>query len=292
MGDNSKNVEKSVQKPTPFVKWAGGKRQLVDELIDRMPSEYGHYFEPFVGAGALLFELTPINATISDLNGDLINVYKCIKSKTNYPKLIELLDQHEKEHSEEHFIITRHDDRTDGFQNKTAAEKAARAIYLNKTCFNGLYRVNSEGYFNVPSSKKKKVNLYNKDNMKTLHNYLFSKHVQIIHSDFEKVLKDAKKGDFVYLDPPYDQEDTQSFVSYTKQNFNKDDQKRLSKCIDELNAKGVYIMLSNSDTSYIRELYSNYNIDTVFASRLINSKPSGRSKIKELIITNYQKGNI
>lgn len=276
-----------IEKPSPFVKWAGGKRQLVDELKDNLPSNFNNYFEPFVGAGALLFDLTPEHATISDLNEELINVYRCIKSKTNFPKLLKLLDEHEQKHSEDHYIKTRDIDRSEDYQEKTIYEKAARSIYLNKTCFNGLYRVNSAGYFNVPSSKKKTIKTYDMDNMKILHKYLNKKHVKIKNADFEKAVKEAQEGDFVYFDPPYDQIGNQSFVSYTKYSFSKDDQLRLFNVFTDLTNKGVYVMLSNSDTQFIKELYKNFKIVTVEAWRLINSKKDGRNKVKEVIITNY-----
>jgi len=277
-----------VEKPSPFVKWAGGKRKLLDYLNALKPRTFGEYYEPFVGAGALLFDLTPPVATISDLNDELINIYKCIKSKKTYPVLLTILEQHEISHSEDHYYKTRGIDREADYRNRSRAERAARAIYLNKTCFNGLYRVNSNGFFNVPSAKKTSVKIYDLENLKRLHKYLNKKRVKIRCCDFERAVKKASEGDFVYFDPPYDQDENQSFISYTQVPFNKLDQKRLFDTFCSLTEKGVLVMLSNSDTPYIRELYSNYYIHTAYAYRLINSKADGRSKVRELIITNYR----
>lgn len=249
-----------------------------------------NYFEPFVGAGALLFELTPKNAQISDLNEELINVYKCIKSPKSFGILIKLLDTHQNNHSEEHYYKTRGEDKEPTYGNLTKEQKAARAIYLNKTCFNGLYRVNSNGKFNVPSSKKEIVKTYDGDNMNLLHQYLLNEKVSIRCADFAKAVMKAKRGDFVYFDPPYDQETKNSFVSYTKYNFDQDEHQRLFRTILKLHNKGVYVMLSNSNTKFIRELYSDktiFNVYEIEVRRMINSKSSGRTITNELIITTY-----
>ncbi len=287
MNEAKNNQVDSKEKLTPFVKWAGGKRQLLDYLIALSPKEYNNYYEPFVGAGALLFALTPDNAMIGDLNKELINVYKSVKYEKYFNDLLEVLSKHEEDHSDKHFYEIRDLDREENFQSKSVTERAARAIYLNKTCFNGLYRVNSSGYFNVPSARKKDVKTYDKTNMESLHKYLHEKNVKIRCADFTVILRNAKEGDFVYLDPPYDQEDGSSFVSYTKYNFNRKDQRRLYKTFVRLSNKNIKVMMSNSDTKFIRDLYKEYNIRHVYAYRLINSKSKGRGKIKEVIITNY-----
>lgn len=272
----------------PIVKWAGGKRQLIDKLLELMPSNYNHYFEPFVGGGALLFELMPDNATINDINHELLAIYKSLGNEEDYKLMIQELEKHERLHSEEHYYEVREEDRNPHFQDLPNWKRASRAIYLNKSCFNGLYRVNANGYFNVPSGKKKKVQTYDKENIEKLHNYFMTKKVTILEGDFTKAVETAKAGDFVYFDPPYDPfEDKKSFNSYTKFNFSKNDQKRLADLFYELANNGVYVMLSNHNTKFINELYHNYNIHVVEAKRMINADSNGRGNVEEVIITNY-----
>lgn len=272
----------------PVVKWAGGKRQLIDKLIELMPDEYDYYFEPFVGGGALLFELMPENATINDVNEELLCIYNCLAGKDDFKLMINELENHEKNHSEKYFYQIRELDRTPDYQNFPIWKRASRTIYLNKSCFNGLYRVNSKGYFNVPSGKKKKVQTYDKDNMLKLHNYFINSGITILSGDFTKAVEKTQRGDFVYFDPPYDPfDDKDTFTSYTKFNFNKDDQVRLADLFKELDNKGVYVMLSNHNTKLINELYENYNINVVNAKRMINSNAKGRGNVEEVIITNY-----
>lgn len=268
----------------PFVKWAGGKRQIIDELLKYVPKSYNTYFEPFVGGGALFFELEPKKAVINDFNKELIGVYQTVKQKNNHVKLMELLDEYEKNHTEENYYKIRNLDRNkDEFNRLKKIDKAARVLYLNKTCFNGLYRVNSKGEFNVPFNNKKSVNLYEEDNLEDIHKYLYENKVSITSGDYRKCLRKAKKGDFVYLDPPYDE----TFTSYTKNDFDRDDQITLSNEFKKLNKKGVKVMLSNNNTDLIRELYKNFNIHIVNAKRNINSKSDGRGYVEEVIITNY-----
>lgn len=274
-------------KGKPFVKWAGGKRQIIDKLKKHLPEKFDTYYEPFVGGGALLFELSPKKAVINDSNAELINVYRCLCDEDKFKKMCSVLNHYEKEHSEEFYYEIRNKDRSISSYNRLSDyTKAARTIYLNKACFNGLYRVNSKNQFNVPFGKKTKVNTYEGSNLITVSNYLTINDVTILCVDFEEAVKDAKKGDFVYFDPPYDS-DTSTFNSYTEDGFGKEEQVRLAKVYKELANRGVYVMLSNHNTSLVKELYKDYNIDVIEAKRNINSNGKKRGYVEEVIITNY-----
>ena len=274
-------------KGKPFVKWAGGKRQIIDMLIKYAPREFNTYYEPFVGGGALFFELSPKKGVINDSNEELINIYKCLCNEDKFKKMCSVLNHYEKEHNEEFYYKIRNKDRNKNAYNKLADyTKAARTIYLNKACFNGLYRVNSKNEFNVPFGKKNKVNTYDGSNLITVSNYLTLNNIKICNEEFEKSVKTAKKGDFVYFDPPYDS-DTSTFNSYTEEGFGKEEQKRLAKVFKELDKKGVYVMLSNHNTVLVNELYKDYNIHVIEAKRNINSNGKKRGKVEEVIITNY-----
>lgn len=274
---------------TPLVKWAGGKRQLLDELKMHMPKKYKTYYEPFVGGGALFFAIQPKNAVINDLNTELANLYRTVRTNNSYKKLLETLDKHEVQHSEEYYYNLRNIDRNKEEYNKmNRYEKSARALYINKACFNGLYRVNSKGEFNVPFNGKKTIKTYELSNLNSMHEYLSSNNIKICSKDYEKVVATAKKNDFVYFDPPYDVlEDKNSFTSYTKNDFDKKEQERLCKVFKKLDKKGVKVMLSNSNTEFIRNLYKDFNIHIVKARRNINSKGDNRGEVEEVIITNY-----
>ena len=272
----------------PFVKWAGGKTQLLDKIKELMPENYETYYEPFLGGGALFFNLTPEKAVVSDYNEELINACPSFKSKNDYQTMIEEILKHEKNHSEEYYYKVREMDRKESYSELPISIKAARLIYLNKACFNGLYRVNSKGHFNVPSGKREVVRAYQDELFNDLHEYLSNSKITILNGDFEKAVESAVKGDFVYFDPPYDTFDDQNnFTTYTKNSFGKEEQKRLSNVYKELDKKGVYVMLSNHNTDFISELYAGFNIEVVHARRAINSKGSGRGKVEEVIITNY-----
>ena len=272
----------------PFAKWAGGKTQLLSKIKELMPSSFNTYFEPFVGGGALFFDIAPKSAVINDTNAELISVYKCFENEKEYYLLLEELKKHEKNHSEEYYYKIREMDRCEEFSCLPTYIRAARMLYLNKACFNGLYRVNAKGYFNVPSGKKDKVTTYEKKNMDAIKEYFKSNNITILNSDFEEAVKNAKKGDFVYFDPPYDTLDNKdSFTSYSKDEFGKDEQRRLAKVFKKLSAKSVKVMLSNHNTSFINELYKDYNIHVVEARRNINANGSGRGNVEEVIITNY-----
>ena len=274
-------------KGRPFVKWAGGKRQIIDKLKKYVPEEFGTYYEPFVGGGALLFELSPSVAVINDSNEELMNVYNVLCNEEKFKKMCSVLNTYEAKHSEEFFYDIRNKDRNKNTYNRLADyTRAARTIYLNKACFNGLYRVNSKNEFNVPFGKKLKVNTYDGSNLIVVSNYLTINDVKILCADFEEAVSTAKKGDFVYFDPPYDS-DTQTFNSYTETGFDKDEQRRLAKVFKELDSKGVYVMLSNHNTVLVNELYGNYNIHIIEAKRAINANGKKRGKIEEVIITNY-----
>lgn len=275
-------------KGKPFVKWAGGKRQVINELLKYVPDEFDTYYEPFVGGGALLFELSPKKAVINDSNEELMNVYNVLCNEEKFKKMCNLLNSYETKHSEEFYYNIRNKDRSKtAFNRLSDYTRAARTIYLNKACFNGLYRVNSKNEFNVPFGKKTHVNTYEGSNLITVSNYLTMNDVKILSVDFEEAVKDAKKGDFVYFDPLYDS-DTKSFTSYTETGFDKSEQTRLARVFKELDKKGVYVMLSNHSTVLVNELYKGYHIYTIEAKRNINANGKKRGKVEELIITNYE----
>lgn len=275
-------------KGKPFVKWAGGKRQIVDKLLMYAPDEFNTYYEPFVGGGALLFELSPKKAVINDSNKELINVYNVLRNEEKFKKMCSILNTYEKNNSEEFYYELRNKDRNkSSFDRLSDYKRAGRTIYLNKACFNGLYRVNSKNEFNVPFGKKTKVNTYDIGNLITVSNYLTMNDIKILNVDFEDSVKDAQKGDFIYFDPPYDSE-TSIFNSYTEAGFGKEEQRRLAKVYKELSNKGCYVMLSNNNTTLIKELYKDFNIHIIEAKRSINSNGKKRGKVEEVIITNYK----
>lgn len=274
-------------KGKPFVKWAGGKRQILDQLKEYLPTQYNCYYEPFIGGGALFFELAPKKAIINDSNKELMNVYQVLRDYEKYTKMCKILNKYEANHSEEQYYKIRNLDKEKNFNKLSDYKKAARTLYLNKSCFNGLYRVNRKGHFNVPFNKNKKVNTYDSENLLTIHMHLNMNDITIQNIDFEESVKTAQKGDFIYFDPPYDS-DTTTFNSYTEEGFNKEEQRRLAKVFKELTDRGVYVMLSNHNTLLINELYKDYNIHKISAKRSINSKGNKRGKVEEVIITNYK----
>lgn len=279
-------------KAKPFVKWAGGKRQIIDKLTKLVPEKYDTYYEPFVGGGALLFELSPKKAVINDYNKELMNVYKTISDDNGYEEVIKILNKYEIKHSEEFYYKIRDIDRDESkFKKLSNPERAARTIYLNKACFNGLYRVNSKGYFNVPFNKKQAINTYDGQNMTLAYVYFQTNDVKMLSADFEEAVKDAKKGDFIYFDPPYDSENNTTFNDYTEGGFGKEEQIRLSKVFKDLHNRGCFVMLSNHNTTLVNELYEDFNIHVIKAKRNINSKGNKRGKVEEVIITNYETEN-
>ena len=211
---------KNYMSMSPVVKWAGGKRQIIDKIKAAMPEQFNNYYEPFVGGGAVLFELAPKNAVINDVNQELLAIYKCLQDSELFDLMVKELDVHENNHSEEYYYVVRGWDRNPRFELEPIWKRAARAVYLNKACFNGLYRVNAKGYFNVPSAKKEKVKTYDPENIECLHNYFSKENVVILSGDFVEACRTAKSGDFVYFDPQYDVlEDKQSFTAYSKFDF-------------------------------------------------------------------------
>lgn len=272
----------------PFVKWAGGKKQLLDDLLKYSPKTFNRYFEPFVGGGAFLFKLQPRDFVINDINSELISTYKCFTDEKEYKSLIKLLNVYEKLHSEEQYYQVRALDREANFKKLRLSKKAARLIYLNKSCFNGLHRVNKEGFNNVPSGKKAKVKTFEKDNFEEILSFFQTSQNLILNGNYKDAVQQATKGDFVYFDPPYDPiENKNSFTTYAKDSFGKNEQIELRDCFKELSDKGVFVMLSNHNTQFIRDLYKDFNIHIIKAKRIINSKADGRGYVEEVIITNY-----
>ena len=277
-------LEELQNKTYPIVKWVGGKRQLMFELLKNMPANYNRYFEPFIGGGALFFELQPKNGYISDMNEELINLYSVVRDDVD--GLTEDLGKHEV--SKEYFLNIRNIDRTEMFLRLSDIERASRFIYLNRTCFNGLYRVNSQGQFNVPFGNYSNPRIIDENNLRNCSELL--KNTEIKVADFSEILTKVQKSDFVYFDPPYvPLDDTSSFTSYTKAGFDIDMQFKLRDVCDELDSMGVKFMLSNSDTKLVNELYSNYEIKKVFASRAVNANADGRGKITEVLGTINEK---
>ena len=271
----------------PFVKWAGGKRQLLSKITAGMPKNFNSYYEPFVGGGALFMHLRQDNTVIGDMSKELYLAYKEIQKSPD--DLIKKLDNHESNHvlkSSEYYYQVRHLDRELGFDTLPDVDVVARFIYLNKACFNGLYRVNSKGYFNVPFGKKEKVKTYDKDNLIELSEYL-KESVDIRFGDFEETCHDISRGDFVFFDPPYDLLNETTFEKYNANSFGKDGQVRLANFAKELDKKGVYFMVTNHNTPLINELYKDFNIKVVAVKRMINSDASNRVG-EEVIITNYE----
>jgi len=271
----------------PFLKWAGGKRYLLPEIENRLPA-FKNYHEPFVGGGAVLFFLQPKRAFVNDINGEVINVYRVVKENVN--ELVKELKKHRKNNSSDYFYTIRDLDRNfKKFHVLNDIEKAARIIFLNKTCFNGLFRVNSQGQFNAPYGSYKNPNIVNEEVIRAVSKYLNSNEIEFSIGSFEKIIKKVKKEDFVYFDPPYDPvSDSSSFTGYSLDGFNREDQIRLKNICDELNKKGVKFILSNSATKFIKDLYKNYIIEIVEVPRSINSIASKRGKVEEVLVRNYE----
>jgi DNA adenine methylase len=275
--------------PKPFVKWAGGKRQLIPILNKNLPKTFGTYFEPFLGGGALLFhmltERNNQNYNISDLNSDLVLSYITIRDKVD--ELIISLKNHEKNYqknSKLYYYSIR------SSNPRSQIEKTSRLIFLNRTCFNGLYRVNSKGKFNVPLGRYTNPNIVNEENLRSVSNVLQSSKATILCRDFEAVLRDAKKDDLVYFDPPYQPvSDTANFTSYTNKDFTFNDLIRLSKLCMKLDSKGCKVLLSNSNSKDVTDMFDMkiWKITKIHANRSINSNSKKRTGHFELLIKNY-----
>jgi DNA adenine methylase len=265
-------------KAKPFLKWAGGKNQLLPEILARLPERFNRYFEPFIGGGAVLFALEPRRAFISDINETLINTYRCVKDRVG--DVIEELGGFEA--NEEMYYAVRALDP----QKLSPVEDAARFIYLNRTCFNGLYRVNRSGKFNVPFGRYKNPTICNTQRLLSVSEALEGVDIRV--RDVFSLGRDVRKGDLVYLDPPYDPiSPTASFTSYAKTPFAKEEQKKLARLFKALAGKGAYVILSNSDTPFINELYQDFRIDKVSARRAINSRSDRRGRVSEVLVTSW-----
>lgn len=279
----------AVSEPKPFVKWVGGKRQLMQDLENNFPKQFTTYHEPFLGGGAVMFNLLTkkpqLSCNVSDFNSDLILAYVTIRDKLE--KLIESLENHSKNYhknSTEYYYEVRKQ------EPKQQIEKVSRLLFLNKTCFNGLYRVNKKGQFNVPLGRYTNPNIVNKENLTAVSKILQSKKIKISCRDFEAVLGDAKKGDLVYFDPPYQPvSSTANFTSYTHRDFTEDDLERLAKLADKLHSKGCYVLLSNSNSKTVKDFFSkrHWKISSINVNRAINSNAQKRTGHKEIIIKNY-----
>lgn len=269
----------------PVLKWAGGKRQLLDTLIPLVPKDYSVYCEPFVGGGALFFALQPQSACINDVNHELIRVYTVIKNDVD--ALIEQLKQFQN-NKDQFYEIRSWDRNKDKYNHLSDIEKAARIIYLNKTCFNGLFRVNASGEFNVPFGNYANPNIVNEPVLRAISFYFNNSEIVFNAVDYAEILKNLPDNAFVYLDPPYDPVSvTANFTGYTKDGFSRDEQIKLRKCCDELNERGIKFMLSNSATDFICDQYSKYNIEIISAKRLVGADASKRGRIQEVIVRNY-----
>lgn len=282
----------------PFFKWAGGKRQILtyikkylnNDLIDKRAT----YYEPFVGGGSLFFDLARNNCVINDYNSEIINVYKVIK---DHPiGLIRMLKTHQKKDSINYYYSIRNMDKNSSFKKMGNVKKAARTIYLNKTCFNGLFRVNKEGYFNTPRGKYSNPLICDESNIREISIFLNNNDIQILNNDFEEACPDIKSGDYVYFDPPYDYENENGFVSYNANGFSRKDLIRLKLFCDKLIELGCIVLISNNDTTFVRELFNDnnykivYEIKQIKANRNINSSGKKRAKkVHEVLIYGKRK---
>jgi DNA adenine methylase len=271
--------------PKPFLQWVGGKREMIEQYKKHFPAKYGRYFEPFFGGGALFFYLNPSKAHLNDNNPELVTTYKAVRD--NPEKVIDILAVLRRKHSKELYMRIRSMDREyDLLGDFSSEEIAARMIYLNQTCFNGIYRVNKSGQFNVPIGSSLDRVICDPFAIRNASKAL--QDVVITCLDFESAVKDVNKGDFVYLDPPYfPVSEYSDFTRYTKEKFYKEDQVRLMQQFAKLNQKGAYVMLSNSNADFIKEIYSEFNVHPVSSGRLLNSRKEKRNKVTELVITSY-----
>lgn len=280
-------MAKSNKLVAPFLKWVGGKRQLMPSIVELLPKNIKelNYFEPFIGGGAVFFNLQPKNAMINDFNDELINVYNVIKNNLN--ELIIDLKKHE--NNSDYFYQIRSLDRTEEFTGLTPIQRASRVIYLNKTCFNGLYRVNNAGEFNAPFGRYKNPNIVNEPTLKAVNKYLNSNNVIIRSGDYADILPEVNESSFVYLDPPYHPiSENSNFTGYVQGGWDIFDQIRLREFCDQLNERGVKFLLSNSSAPLIKDQYENYKITTVKANRAINSNGADRGEVDEFLIRNYE----
>lgn len=277
---------KNKENVVPILKWVGGKRQIINEINKYVPEEFRVYYEPFLGGAAVLLNLKPRSAIVNDVNSELINLYMVVKEKVD--ELIENLKKHKNE--PDYFYDIRSLDREpENFQKLSDIERASRMLYLNKTCYNGLFRVNQQGQFNTPFGRYKNPNIVNEDVLRNVSKYFNTSNIQFLNKDYAKSLKGISKDDFVYFDPPYDPlSDSSYFTGYDKGGFNREEQIRLKLVCDELNNQGVRFLLSNSSTEFIHDLYKDYRIEIVRAKRAINSKSDKRGSVDEVLVRNYE----
>lgn len=289
--------------PRPFLKWAGGKTRLIQKYIPYFPKHFNTYYEPFLGGGAIFFHLLPTQSVLTDINPELVNVYRCVRDHVE--RVISLLAKHQENHSKAYYYQVRSSSLNQGERYGVAhnpalgeilnlssrfcsndVEKAARLIYLNRTCFNGLYRENAKGEFNVPIGRYNYPRICNPDLLRLVSSVLQPTQIEV--RSFELVLNYAHSQDFVYFDPPYHPlNSTSNFTAYSRYSFGKDEQVKLRDAFATLAKRGVKVMLSNSDCSYTRELYSAFKVHEMFASRAINSDAKRRGKIAEVLVTSY-----
>lgn len=268
----------------PFLKWAGGKRQLLPQIRPFVPKSFETYFEPFLGAGAVFFDLRPERAVVNDLNTELINVYRVIQQDVD--ELLADLRRHRND--KDYYYQVRDMDRSDTFGQLTPVQRASRILFLNKTCYNGLFRVNRHNEFNVPFGRYKNPKIVNEAVLRAVHQYLQQHQIRIFNEDFEAVALKAQPQDFVYFDPPYDPvSDTASFTGYNINGFGRDTQVRLQRVMDTLTHRGCRVLLSNSATPFIQELYQGYTQVPIMAKRAINSNGQRRGRVQEMLILNY-----
>jgi DNA adenine methylase len=272
------SLETSVTPPRPFLKWAGGKGQLLLQYQPFFPKTFATYYEPFLGGGAIFFRLLPERAVLTDINPELVNVYCCVRDQVE--AMVDQLAQHQCLHSPDYYYQMR------ACPGQTKVEKAARFVYLNKTCYNGLYRENSKGEFNVPIGRYKAPRICHPELLRSVSQALQNSHIAV--QPFDAVLATARSQDFVYFDPPYHPISlTSRFTEYNRYSFGEPEQMRLRDTFAQLAKRGVNVMLSNSDCPFIRHLYQDFQIHTIVASRSINSNAQKRGKITEVLVTSY-----
>lgn len=271
---------------SPVLKWAGGKTQLLEAIAARMPAHYDRYFEPFIGGGAVLLAVSPEKAAVNDINEQLINLYSQLKS--NAPMLIDIVSELDRRPCDaEMYYSIRERYNAKISANILDVECAALMIWLNKHCFNGLYRVNNKGLFNVPYNNKTTGKSIDVENVLAISEYLQSADISISCSDFEKACENVRSGDFVYFDSPYvPVSSTADFTDYTKDGFSYNDHLRLAQLFKRLDSRGAKLMLSNNDVPLVYELYEGYNIQGLDVKRMINRNAAKRTS-RELLITNY-----
>jgi DNA adenine methylase len=281
--NENREYQKITGPPRPFIKWVGGKRQLLSQIDQYIPKKYNKYIEPFLGGGALFFYLLQENSILIDNNPDLINCYEIIKEKVEL--LINSLKKHKNE--KEYFYKIREMDRNpEEYRIINNVEKASRTLFLNKTCYNGLYRVNRKNQFNTPFGRYKNPKICDEENLRAVSNIL--QNTRIYKADFEKVLDFAEKGDFIYFDSPYHPiSNTANFTGYTMEEFGEKEQKRLLSVYKKLDERGCQVLLSNSHTPFILDLYKTYQIHVLKAIRAVNSNPLKRGTINEVLISNF-----